>query len=407
MDTLRMALFATVASLILFFGTFYVGLRLATLVPLKWRWLFWLITGVCFALMPAAFMLMRVTTVAVWHRPLYLAGFLVMGIMSLLFAGYLVLDVARGLLVLFSRVVALVTETSPVAWLLPDSPDRRDFLLRCARGTVAVGALCIAGWGFVNSRRKVAVVRVEVVVADLPTALEGFRIAQITDLHVCPDIRRPYVQDVVDLVNGLDPHLVAFTGDLADGQVEVLRDDCEPLRELNARHGTWFVNGNHEFYSDIPGWAARIDELGMTNLVNQHVVLEHDDARLVLAGINDPQAARMPGVEGPDLEKALAGAPQDLPRILLTHNPMTVTKALSKGLDLIICGHTHGGQYAPWTSVVGAVMPYPCGLYKEGRTTIYTSRGTGYWGPPMRTNGPGEVTLITLRRGDAARGLSG
>jgi len=398
MDTLRMVIFATIASFILFLGTGYVGHRLSTLVTLKWRWLLWAGTGALFVCMPAAFMLMRVRSQAIWHQPLYLLGFSVMGLMSLLFAGFLLLDLGRGLLALVARLYMLHSGESLSRRLLPDSPARRDFLSRAVRYGVVAGALVITGWGFRSTRRTPEVVPVEVPIDDLPLALEGFKIAQITDLHVCADIKRDYVERVVNTVNDLDVDLIAFTGDLADGQVEVLRDDTQPLADLHSRLGTYFVNGNHEYYSDLPGWATRIDQLGMRNLANEHVVLDHGGATLVVAGITDPQAKQMAGVEAPDVAKALAGVPSDATQVLLSHNPSMVKHALGRSLDLILCGHTHGGQYFPWTGVVNAVMPYPCGHYQEGKTHIYTNRGTGYWGPPIRTNGAGEVTLITLRK---------
>lgn len=401
MDTLRMVIFATVASLILFFGTGYVGHRLSLLVSLKWRWLLWTGTGALFVCMPAAFMLMRARTPAFWHQPLYVFGFMTMGLMSLLFAGFLLVDLGRGLLALADRLLALGSAESLSRRLLPESPERREVLAKAVRYAVAAGALAIAGWGFRGTRRTPEVVPVDVPIENLPPAVDGFRIAQITDLHVCPDIGREYVESVVRTVNSLEADLVVFTGDLADGQVEVLRADTEPLSGLRSRLGTYFVNGNHEYYSDVPGWAARIDELGMRNLVNEHVVLDCNGAPLVLAGVTDPQAKQMVDVESPDVAKALSRAPEEATLILLSHNPSMVKHALKSGPDLILCGHTHGGQYFPWTGVVGALMPYPCGYYREGKTHIYTSRGTGYWGPPIRTNGAGEVTLITLRKGTA------
>ncbi len=397
MDTLRMVLFATVASLILFLGAGYVGHRLSALVSLKWRWLLWATVGALFVCMPAAFMLMRARTPAFWHQPLFLIGFLVMGLMSLLFAGFLLLDIGRGLLALADRLAAMGTGEGISQRILPDSPERREFLTKALRYAVAAGALALTGWGFWSTRRIPEVVPVDVPIDNLPPALDGFRIAQLTDLHVCPDIGKDYVEAVVKAVNELEVDLVAFTGDLADGQVEVLRRDTEPLASLKSTFGTYFVNGNHEYYSDIPGWEARIKELGMRNLVNDHVLLEHGGATVALAGITDPQAKRMVGVEAPDIGKALTGVPADATRLLLSHNPSMVKDALDQNLDLILCGHTHGGQYFPWTGVVNAVMPYPCGYYQEGKTSIYTSRGTGYWGPPIRTNGAGEITLITLR----------
>ena len=348
-------------------------------------------------MVPAAFMLMRVRSPAFWHQPLYVTGFMVFGVMSLLFAGFLVLDLMRGLIALADRVVAIWSSEGLSRHLQPESPERREMLAKGLRFAVAAAALAIAGWGFRATRKDPEVVRVDIAIHNLPASLEGFRIVQLTDLHVCPDIGRDYVEKVVRTVNGLDAHLVAFTGDLADGQVEVLRPDTEPLAGLRSSFGTYFVNGNHEYYSDAPGWAARIHQLGMRNLVNEHVVLDHNGAPLVLAGVTDPQAKQMVGVAAPDVEQALLEAPEQATRILLAHNPSMVKHALGKKLDLILCGHTHGGQYFPYTNFVNVVMPYPCGHYREGRTNIYTSRGTGYWGPPIRTNGAGEITLITLR----------
>lgn len=260
--------------------------------------------------------------------------------------------------------------------------------------TIAVTAI-----GFVNARRTAAVVNVKVPIAGLPSALDGFTIVQISDIHVGPTIKRPYLQAIVDKVNALKPDMVAVTGDLVDGSVRQLAPHTAPLADLQARHGAFFVTGNHEYYSNAHEWVDEVRRLGLTVLMNEHVVLKHDGAGLVLAGVTDYTAHHFDPQHRSDPHAAIADAPADAPRVLLAHQPRSAVAAADAGFDLQLSGHTHGGQFFPWGYFVPLQQPYVAGLNRLRQLWIYTSRGTGYWGPPKRLLAPSEITRITLTVG--------
>lgn len=264
---------------------------------------------------------------------------------------------------------------------------------------VPVLALLVTAWGLVNARRTAAVKRVDVPVAGLPAGLHGFQIAQISDVHVGPTIKRPYLQAIVDRVNQLQADVVAITGDLVDGRVDDLAAHVAPLAGLRARHGSFFVTGNHEYYSGAPEWVAELRRLGLQVLLNEHRVLNHGDNPLVLAGVTDHGAHHILPSHRSDPAAALAGSPPGAPlRVLLAHQPRSAEAAAAAGFDLQLSGHTHGGQFWPWNLAVPLQQPFTAGLRRWGRLWVYTSRGTGYWGPPLRFGAPSEITLLRLVR---------
>lgn len=303
------------------------------------------------------------------------AGMLALGLLSVL----LVLTLARDALLLLAWPLGLPPLASPSAAAVP--------LL----------ALAAVLWGLAGARRTARVRRVDVALAGLPAALHGFTIAQITDIHVGPTIKRPYLQAIVDAVNRLQADMVAVTGDLVDGRVDDLRDDVAPLAALRSRHGSFFVTGNHEYYSGAAEWIAELRGLGLRVLIDEHVVLQHGGARLVLAGVADHGAHHFEPAHRSDPQRAMAGAPADAGiRVLLAHQPRSAAAAAAAGFDLQLSGHTHGGQIWPFHHFVPLQQPFTAGLRRLGRLWVYTSRGTGYWGPPMRLGAPSEITLLRL-----------
>jgi predicted MPP superfamily phosphohydrolase len=250
--------------------------------------------------------------------------------------------------------------------------------------------------GFFNARRTAQVKRVSIRLKALPAGLDGFRIAQISDIHVGPTIKASYLEKIVDRVNALDADVVAITGDLVDGSVAELREHVASLARLRARHGVFFVTGNHEYYSGVHGWVAELQRLGIRVLHNEHVVLQHGGAALVLAGVPDYTGHHFDPAHRSDPAAALAGAPPDAIRVLLAHQPRTAAAAAAAGFDLQLSGHTHGGQFLPWTFFVPLQQPYTAGLHQLGRLWIYVSRGTGYWGPPKRLGAPSEISDLRL-----------
>jgi predicted MPP superfamily phosphohydrolase len=265
-----------------------------------------------------------------------------------------------------------------------------------ARWTLALTAFVTVA-GLVIARRRPRVVDVDIPVTNLPEALHGFSIAQISDVHVGPTIKRGFVEGIVARVNGLHTDLIAVTGDLVDGSVKQLSLHTAPLAALTARHGVYFVTGNHEYYSGERAWTAEIRRLGLQVLKNEHVVLRHNGASLVLAGVTDLSAHHFDATQHSDPVAALRGAPADAgAKILLAHQPNSAAAAAGAGFDVQISGHTHGGQFWPWNLFVGFFQPFTGGLYRLKNLWVYVSRGTGYWGPPNRFGVPSEITRIRL-----------
>jgi predicted MPP superfamily phosphohydrolase len=275
--------------------------------------------------------------------------------------------------------------------------SRRQFLARATGGAAAlVGAGSVAR-GIIEARGEHEVVDVEVPLAKLPRALDGFTIVQLSDLHTGMTIDRAFVQRVVDHANSLAPDLVALTGDLVDGPVDSLRDDIAPLGALRAKHGVFAITGNHEYYAGADEWIAAISTLGIRYLRNERVTIGKGDEIFDLAGVDDHSADRWPG-HGEDLARALAGRDESRALVLLAHQPRQVRRAAKFGVDLQLSGHTHGGQIWPWHYIVrlqqGGLL---AGRYEHEGTQLYVTRGCGYWGPPVRLLAPLEITRVILR----------
>ncbi len=251
--------------------------------------------------------------------------------------------------------------------------------------------------GFVNARRRAGVRRVDVPIAGLPASLHGFSIAQISDIHIGATIKRDYLDGIVDAVNELEADMIAVTGDLVDGSVTQLAPHTEPLSRLSARHGAFFVTGNHEYYSGAHAWVSEVRRLGLSVLMNEHVVLQHEGAAVVVAGVTDYSAGHFDPAHRSDPAAAIAGAPRDAGvRLLLAHQPRSAFAAAPAGFDLQLSGHTHGGQIFPWMYLVRLQQPFTAGLHRLGKLWVYISRGTGYWGPPKRLGAPSEITYLRL-----------
>ncbi|MEO8279921.1 MAG: metallophosphoesterase [Ideonella sp.] len=267
-----------------------------------------------------------------------------------------------------------------------------------AWAVIALASFATA-WGAWNARRTAPVVDVDVPIVGLPDALHGFTIAQITDLHVGTTIRAAYVGAVVDRVNRIGADMVAVTGDLVDGSVAELAAQVAPLSRLTSRHGTFFVTGNHEYYSGAAAWIVELRRLNMRVLLNEHVVLNHNGSELVVTGVTDHGAHHFDAAQRSDAHAALAGSPSAAAmRLLLAHQPRAAEQAAAAGFQLQLSGHTHGGQFWPWNLFVRLQQPFTAGLHRLHDLWIYTSRGTGYWGPPKRFGAPSEITRLRLVR---------
>ncbi|TWO64472.1 metallophosphoesterase [Caenimonas sedimenti] len=365
---------------------FYIGSRLGPALPPTAGLALALLLAASAILMPLGLMARRVRSRALADR-LTWAGMLCMG----LFSSLLVLTLLRDALLLMAWVVD--------GWFtgLPWAQWRQ-----VSAQAVPLLALAATAIGLLNARRTARVVHVDVPLPQLTPALAGLRIVQISDIHVGPTIKARYLAAIVDAVNRLEPDIVAITGDLVDGSVAELAAHVAPLARLRARHGSFFVTGNHEYYSGVEGWVAELRRLGVRVLHNEHVVLEHDGARLVLAGVTDFSGGHFDARHASDPVAAARGAPAGLTKVLLAHQPRSAPAAARAGFDLQLSGHTHGGQFLPWSFFVRLQQPFTAGLHALDGLLVYVSRGTGYWGPPKRLGAPSEITQLRLAAKPAA-----
>jgi predicted MPP superfamily phosphohydrolase len=375
----------------------YLWLRLVRdpVLPEPWRrTLTWVLLGAGL-LIPLGLMAARMAGRS-WIRFIPSAAFLWMGIAFLLFATLLAADLVRSGAWLSGWVADWFRQIPEP----PADPARRLFVARAVAG----GAVLVAGTaGLVSYRSATGPAVIEEVpirLPRLPATLSGYTIAQISDLHVGPTIREKEVRRVVAQTNGMKPDLIVITGDLMDGTPRELGEIMAELARLEARDGVLFVTGNHEYYSGVDAWLEVLPTLGIRPLRNEQLNIGDAGGRFTLAGVDDWSASQFGRGHGMDLEKAVAGHDPERPLVLLAHQPREFQAAVLAGVDLQLSGHTHGGQLFPFNYAVRAAFPWVKGLYREtvaGRTgQIYVSRGTGYWGPPMRLGSPPEISKLIL-----------
>jgi predicted MPP superfamily phosphohydrolase len=320
--------------------------------------------------------------------PLVWPSMLWLGISFMLFTAVVATDVVHALLPL--ALIEAIVDASPVP--LPSFERGRAIV-------VVAGVLPLAIFGLRRALRP-AYRKVEVALTNWPSALDGLRIVQLSDIHIGPILTRRSAEYLTRRANELSPDLIVITGDLVDGDANHLQEEVAPFSELTAPLGRFFVTGNHDFYSGADPWCEVVESLGFEVLRNRHVLVSREGAKFTLAGVDDHRGASVQsGRGGEDLEAALQGTRPELPLILLAHDPATFNEAARRGVDLQISGHTHGGQIWPFRYAVRMTTKWIAGLYREGRSQIYVSRGTGFWGPPLRVGAPSEITELTIRRG--------
>ncbi|RYY04538.1 MAG: metallophosphoesterase [Gammaproteobacteria bacterium] len=362
---------------------YYIAVRLLSDLPishlLKNIFVIWLIFSA--VAIPVAMLSRFVIKNQKWADATAWIGLSAMGLFSSLF----VLTLLRDLILIASSFLVsplvlhqLAIDSSPVVIAL---------------------ALIATAWGFINARRVPAIVNVKIPLKNLPEELIGFTLVQISDIHIGPTIKGKYLAKIVDEVNSLRPQIIAITGDLVDGSVADLASQVAPLKNLQAEHGSYFVTGNHEYYSGADEWNAYIRSLGIKVLMNEHQIINHRDSQLIIAGITDFNAEHINPAHKSDPQQALGGTTHlSIPKIMLAHQPRSATEVAAAGADLQLSGHTHGGQFWPWNFFVPLQQPYTVGLHKLHQLWIYVNRGTGYWRPPKRLGGRSEITKIILVR---------
>jgi predicted MPP superfamily phosphohydrolase len=354
------------------------------------------------ALLPATMIGTRALPEA-FETPLAWAGYLWLGVMFYLLVYLLILEVPR----LVARLALRARRPEPVAAggadvsvapELPDDPSRRLFLARSLAATAGVAAVGTVGYGVRQATGPIPIRRVPVTLDRLAPALDGFRIAVLSDIHLGPTAKRAFLDGVVRTVNRAGVGLVTIVGDLVDGDVAELGSAAAGLRNLESRHGTYFVTGNHEYISGAGQWVEYLPSLDVRVLRNEREEIRQDGAAFSLAGVDDRTAGQSgePG-HGADLDAALAGRDPSSPLILLAHQPWQFTEAARREVDLQLSGHTHGGQLVPFNYLVRLDQPAVAGLSRVGGSQLYVTRGVGTWGPPVRVGAPPEITIVELR----------
>jgi len=384
-----MVIFGVVASSIWASVHVYLGRHIIGTLNLKGRAkvIGWGVIAGHGVLAPIAMIARRGSMGGAFWDVLNLATYVGMGFVALLFLVFLGVDLAR----LGTRVVDKMIGRQP-------DPERRQFLT----GSVNLCAFAMTGVatgvGFQKATKIPDIKEVTIEVPGLHANLDGFVIAQLSDMHIGPTLKRDFLSGVVDRAMTINADLIAITGDSVDAYVQDLGEDMKELTRLKAEHGVFMVTGNHEYYFDGLAWARFYEEIGLKTLNNAHELIRVDRARLLVGGVTDFRAAQMAPEHASDPHLAMKDAPDHDFSMLLAHQPSSVYEAAKAGWRFQISGHTHGGQFFPFNFVVGLVHEFSVGIGKHLDTLIYVSRGAGYWGPPNRLGAPSEITKITLRR---------
>ncbi|MFF5217810.1 metallophosphoesterase [Micromonospora sp. NPDC000442] len=287
----------------------------------------------------------------------------------------------------------------PVAGAVgPDhDPGRRLLLARGAAIFAGLTATGLVGYGVRTAMGPPRLDRVQIPLAKLPRSMDGLRIATVSDIHIGPLTGRAHTERIVAAINRLDADIVAVVGDLVDGTVAELGDDAAPLRGLRSRYGSYFVTGNHEYYSGVEEWVAEVDRLGLRVLQNRRLEIATPGGVIDLAGVNDVSAVGSGVSAPPDYDAALGDRDPSRPVVLLAHQPVAALEAARYGVDLQLSGHTHGGQIVPFNLLVQLEQPVVSGLGEVDGTKVYVTNGAGFWGPPVRVGAEPQVTLVELR----------
>ncbi|TGL61484.1 metallophosphoesterase [Leptospira sarikeiensis] len=405
-DLQRLVVFLSIFTCILFLGYSYATSRLIAPFELGTLQKVFLWIGVVFLVLltPSAYILSLFYRETSWQKFWAYSAFTTLGFATILVSfvifkdlGNLVWKSAIFLSDLFQSKGIPSSETTSISSEV-EKFTRGDFLSRISSFALLGIAGGMTAFGFYQAKKTPSIKRVSIKVKDLPEGLHGFKIAQLSDIHIGPTIKGHFLEGVVQKTNSLEPDLVAITGDLVDGTVNMLKHHVTPLKDLESKYGTFFVTGNHEYYSGVIAWIRELEDLGIQVLLNQNKLIEHQGAKIAVAGVTDYKAHTIIPGHKTDPKQASLGTEDAHYKVLLAHQPNSVFEAAKVGYDLQLSGHTHGGQYFPGNVFIHLFQKFVAGLSKWEDTQLYVSRGTGYWGPPLRIGAPSEITLLVLEK---------
>ncbi|MBW7888994.1 MAG: metallophosphoesterase [Bacteroidetes bacterium] len=374
-------------------GIFYIGRRF--IHPMKWKrrtklgaWIL-LVAMFCLPVFSMRFLRSHGETAYLFSWGVFTG----LGLLSFIFVLLFFRDCS---LLLMHMVRKTGSFFSPK--IVPLDSSRREFLVQSSNlGILAASGIAVS-YGIYEARKTPGVVHLEIPVERLPNAFHGFKIVQISDIHAGLTVDGAWIEKVVEEVQKQQPDCIAFTGDMVDGSVRQLQNDVAPLKELSAPYGKYFTTGNHEYYSGAPEWIAYAGTLGFDVLMNEHRAVEKENEKIILAGVTDFTAGQFYKEQASDPRKAIDSAPNDAVKILLAHQPRTIYNIEGLDYDLVLSGHTHGGQFFPWNLLATFGQPFIKGLHQWNSALVYVSKGTGYWGPPVRLGARSEITVVTLKK---------
>lgn len=396
----RFIIFISVFTLIIGLAYYYVGNRFIEgyTISLPVKISFWLFIGLLTLLTPASYLSSLFLEDSDWQRTLSFTAFTSLGFVTILFSLMVFHDFSFGIMDGIHWLISLFQSRESLDQVSGDSINRKEFLLGFLKPAVGLTAISLTGYGFYRALHKVEIKNIAIPIPDLHPELVGFKIVQISDIHIGPTIKKDFLESIVRRINELNPDFVAITGDLVDGSVHKLKDHISPLGDLKSKYGCYFVTGNHEYYSGVLSWLPEIRNLGINVLLNQNEIIRHGNAKLLVAGVTDYKAHSIIPSHASDPNKAISSEEDSHFKVLLAHQPNSIFEGTKAGFDLQLSGHTHGGQYFPGNFLIHLFQKFVAGLYKHENTWLYVSSGTGYWGPPLRIGAPAEITVISLKQ---------
>ena len=375
----------------------YIGRRLVKPANLtkRQKWIVWSIIAITPLTQPLSFLLRQTSTDPTVDAVFSWISYVGFGFFSLVLVGLVIRDLVLAGTIIYHKIANYISKKQNRSVRNFD-PEKRIFMLNVTNAGVIGAAALLTSYGIYEARRNPILEKINVPLPSMNKDSSEFKIAQFSDIHAGYTIRRGFIKSAVEQLNNLGADAIVFTGDMVDGNVNNLREDVEPLKDLYAPHGVYFVTGNHEYYSGVEAWIDEMDRLGFTVLLNDHKIITYNNTKIKIAGVTDYRADTIIPGHKSDPKKAIGNRSGADINILLAHQPKSIYEASEAGFDVQISGHTHGGQYLPWSFLVTLDQPFVKGLHKYKDTWIYVNRGTGYWGPPVRIGIPSEVTLITL-----------